>query len=70
MAINNIELRIGQTWLTRGGAKVTLAKHQPGETFCWEGGWLRDSYTDTGLYYGAGHFSHKDLSELVCEVYF
>ena len=64
MAINGIELAIGQTWMTRGGSEVTIKHYAEDE----EGSWRCSNgraVNDDGIYWPSGARSAVDLVELV-----
>ena len=72
MAVNGIEIEVGQVWRTRGGGKMTVVGRPPSDTvgcYTWhltgpsEG--LVPYYTDAGCYYSTTYRHYLDLVELI-----
>lgn len=61
MAVNGIDLAVGQTWITRTGVRIHLTHRLPGQAFCW-GTQFGYRFTNVGVC--SGDERGYDLMEL------
>ena len=71
MAVNGIEIKVGQVWRTRGGTCVTIIAHDvgnPTDPYPWRIDTGCSEYvTDEGGYWDSGKEDGLDLVELISE---
>lgn len=66
MAVNGVEIKVGQVWRTRSGKEVTIVHNDEHEDYPWD---LSNgsSVTRDGHEYGDGESGGNDLRELISE---
>lgn len=64
MAVNGIEIEVGQKWRTRGGDEVHIVAHSEAGAFPWISA-DTESYSNTGSYFGGASQDDYDLIELL-----